>query len=963
MRTALMMLLVATSISLSPAEPLQNTDFAQAAGDAWAPADWDIPEGSAWQRAAGGPDDGWVLAWTGEGVAPPVVQRADFVTPGAGYRLSVVVRSDGTLRPLVRAVDLASGEPMASIVAEATEGWQELRVEFEPHSADVRVELFADIRQAEGAAAPRGAIAVAAVGLERVRAQEQAPLPDLGENVALGAPYTMEPPPTYSYCTDEGDAVQLTDGEYTEGHFWTRPTTVGWTGVSPKYVTIDLGQDQPIGGLSFGTAAGIAGVHWPARILIFVSEEAEAWHGVGDLVELHTDREELPPFGEYAVRRLWTGDLRTHGRFVKLVMEPTSNYLFVDEIEIFRGEDAWLAEPLGGSPITDVEQHMETVRITGLIQDQFRRDLDPIGEDIRSLPRGRRQPFEVRAMELAEAIDEMEPVPMEGFVAVLPMTDLERRIFQLQADLWRAQGKPELRLWDQHRWDPLAPSAEPEPGAAQAAVDVQMMANEYRADVFNITNASERDLRVRLRITGLPGGPNPDWISVHEVLHVGTRWFTAVAAALPEADRVGEDYVVTVPAGMVRQVWIAFNRPDLDAGSYTGSIELSAATGFSESVPLRLRIYPLRFPDETTLLVGGWSYTNMMAYGLTSQNRAEIIDHLQSHYVNAPWATRAVLQPGEYDAEGNMVTEPETWQFDEWQAAWPDARMYMVFMAVGDSFDGSAMGTEVFDRKVGAWARFWADHMQKLGLEASQLGLLLVDEPHDRGQYETIIAWAEAIEAAAPEIVTWEDPQPPSLEEHVVAMFESVDVLCPYRRQYMTRGEWYTELLAEQQAAGRDLWFYSADGPARSFDPFSYYLMQEWHAFGIGARGSCFWCFTDTGGVSCWNEYPAQGNGPYCPTYIDDTSNTPAKYMEAIREGVEDYEYLTMLESRVQELEGRGVEGARLTAARELLDTAVERVMAMDSEPNYTWDQPKDRAVQDQVRIEILQALTELSEL
>ncbi|MEA3400148.1 MAG: hypothetical protein U9R79_02775 [Armatimonadota bacterium] len=961
MRTALTMLLAAMSISLAVAEPLQNTDFAQAAGDASIPAHWDVPEGSAWQRETGGPDDGSVLAWSGEGVAPPVVQRADFLTPGAGYRLSATLHSDGTLRPLVRAVDLASGEPLASIVAEATEVWQELRAEFEAQSADVRVEIFADARHVERADAPRGAVAVARVALDKVRAKEQPPLPDLGENVALGVSYTMAPPPSYGYCTDEGDAVQLTDGEYTEGHFWTRPTTVGWSGVSPKYVTIDLGQDRPIRGMSFGTAAGVAGVHWPARILIFVSEDGQTWYEVADLVELHTQREELPPFGEYAERRLWTGDLHTHGRFVKLFMEPTPNYLFVDEIQVFRGDEAWLSEPLDGSPITEVEQHMETVRITGLIQDQFRCDLDPIGDDIRRLPLARRQPFEVRAMQLAEEIDEMEPIPMEDFVAILPMTDLERRIFGLQADVWRAQGKPQIRLWDQHRWDPLAPSAEPGPDAAAAAVELHMMANEYRADVFNITNASDRDLR--LRITGLPGGPNPDWISVHEVLHVGTRWFTAVAAALPEADRVGEDYLVTVPAGMVRQVWIALNRPDLEPGTYAGSIRLSAATGFSGSVPIRVRIYPLRFPDQTTLLVGGWSYTNATAYGLTPQNRAEIIDHLQSHYVNAPWATRGVLQPGEYDAEGNMVARPQTWQFDEWQAAWPDARMYMVFMAVGDSFDGSRMGTEVFNRKVGAWARFWADHMRELGLDGNQLGLLLVDEPHDREQYETIVGWAKAIEAAAPEIVTWEDPQPPSLDEHVVAMFESVDVLCPYRRQYMTRGQWYTELLAEQQAAGKDLWFYSADGPARSFDPFSYYLMQEWHAFGIGAMGSCFWCFTDNGRVSCWNEYTAQGNGPYCPTYIDDTSNTPAKYMEAIREGVEDYEYLTMLRSRVEELEGRGVQDARLTAARKLLDTAVGRVMAMDVEPSYTWDEPKDRAVQDRVRIQILQALTALSEL
>ena len=469
---------------------------------------------------------------------------------------------------------------------------------------------------------------------------------------------------------------------------------------------------------------------------------------------------------------------------------------------------------------------------------------------------------------------------------------------------------------------------------------------------------------MRLRLLNLSGGPNPDYISVHEVLHVGTRWFKAVAAALPHADRVGEDYSVTIRAGMTRQVWVSVNRPDLEAAAYTGAIELTAATGFCASVPVRLRVYPLRFPDQTTPLLGGWSDTNQQYnYGLTPENREAIIEHLQSHHVNAPWATRSVLPPGEYDADGTMTVEPDTARFDEWRAIWPDAKMYMVFLAVDDTFTGSDIDTdtEVFKRKVGAWARFWAEHMRKLGLEPGQLGMLLVDGPREREQYETVTAWARAIEDAAPELVTWEDPQPSHAEEHAVAMLGAVDVICPYRRNYYERGHWHRELIAEMQAAGKDLWFYSADGPARSFDPLSYYLMQPWHASDVGAKGSCFWCFTDNGRVSSRNEYPAPGKGPYCPTYIDATSNTPAKYMEAIREGAEDYEYLTILRERVVELEARGGDDDRVRAARALLDGAVARVMSIDLEPSYTWDQEKDRAVQDVVRIEILQALTDLS--
>ena len=138
--------------------------------------------------------------------------------------------------------------------------------------------------------------------------------------------------------------------------------------------------------------------------------------------------------------------------------------------------------------------------------------------------------------------------------------------------------------------------------------------------------------------------------------------------------------------------------------------------------------------------------------------------------------------------------------------------------------------------------------------------------------------------------------------------------------------------------------------------------MQQWHCFKVGAKGSCFWAFGDNGNVSCWNEYPAEGNGPYCPTYLDDESITAAKYMEAIREGVQDYEYLTMLKNRVGALEKKGIPAEELSQATKLLETACDRVMAMEKGANYRWDEEKDRGVADRVRVEILNALSELSD-
>ena len=144
-------------------------------------------------------------------------------------------------------------------------------------------------------------------------------------------------------------------------------------------------------------------------------------------------------------------------------------------------------------------------------------------------------------------------------------------------------------------------------------------------------------------------------------------------------------------------------------GSYEGRIHLSRRElDWPEDtegvIPIRLRIYPLRFPDETTLLLGGWSYTNAeRMYGVTPQNRDALIQHLREHYVNAPWATRAALPWGTFDDEGNLTEPPDTANFDAWVKRWPGAKRYMVFVAIGsyssvrDTFLGSKVGTPPFE--------------------------------------------------------------------------------------------------------------------------------------------------------------------------------------------------------------------------------------------------------------------------
>lgn len=957
-------LALATAVAALGAEAVRNADFS-AAGDRPAlAAAWELPAGGAWQRSgSAGPQGRACLVFTATRPAGGCVrQRADFLTPGATYVLRVVSRSDGRLQPAVRLWDPGQNkEVLPLVVLAAGKEWEARSLEFRPPSADLTVELYPDAGVVGGRKVTGEAAFASLQITPQGEARRRQVVPHLGENLALTRPYTLAPNPNYSLCADAGDAVQLTDGVYTEGHFWTRPSTVGWSGSAPRLINIDLGHDLPIKGVSFSTAAGVAQVRWPAHLYLFVSPDGTLWHRVGDLVALAAAHDPLPLYGEYTNHRFWTDQLRTHARYVQVVA-VSDDYTFVDEIEVIRGDDSLMAASYPDAGIGDVQAYMAETVCDELIRQQLRRDLAAVAEDLAALPEAARATPAARLAALGKQIEDLAHVPMAGFRVVLPMLPLERELFALQATVWRLQGKPALRLWAARRWDPLLPSAEPPDGSATPALAVDMMVGEYRAAALNLTNAGAEPLRLTVRLVGLPGGNNPSYVSVHSVEHVGTRWCDSVAAALPLAPAVPGGYSVEVQPGMTRQVWLTVHSTGLQAGTYAGRLELGGA-GPLRTVPLSLKVYPLRFPARTTLCLGGWDYTNNEAsYAIQPGNYRATVAYLQEHFVNMPWAGSGALPRGAFDAEGNM-TPPDTANFDNWIRVWPQAHLYAVFVPSQDNLEGEKMGTERFNKMVGSWIRFWVGHLRQRGLKPNQLALLVYDEPNSKPQYDLIAAWGRAIKAAAPEVLLFEDPQPQDANDPR-EMLGLVDIIAPYRSQYLTNpGGWLQGLYEDARKQGKSLWFYNADGPTRSFDPYSYYLVQEWHVFANGGGGSCFWAFSDGGGVSCWNEYPAKGKGPYTPFYLDDSGVTTAKYMEAVREGVEDFEYLTMLQRRVTELAKQGAPAARLAAARKLLVDGPRRVLAEDVTRCYTWDQPKNRAVQDAVRVEVLRMLVELAKV
>jgi hypothetical protein len=122
-----------------------------------------------------------------------------------------------------------------------------------------------------------------------------------------------------------------------------------------------------------------------------------------------------------------------------------------------------------------------------------------------------------------------------------------------------------------------------------------------------------------------------------------------------------------------------------------------------------------------------------------------------------------------------------------------------------------------------------------------------------------------------------------------------------------------------------------------------------------------FWAFGDNAFNSCWNAYLDQRNC-YTPLFLAPDSVTPAKHMEAIRDGVQDYEILKMLKEALDRHKGKS-KGETVAMAEALLTDWVNKVLEPIGEKEILWTVEKDRTIADTVREMALILLAKLSKL
>ena len=224
--------------------------------------------------------------------------------------------------------------------------------------------------------------------------------------------------------------------------------------------------------------------------------------------------------------------------------------------------------------------------------------------------------------------------------------------------------------------------------------------------------------------------------------------------------------------------------------------------------------------------------------------------------------------------------------------------------------------------KLHAWLKSFDLMAAELNRPAVTFFTYLKDEPNNEEDYRFVQRWGRAVRAAKSVVKTmvveqpWTAPGQRGADRAWGDLFGAVDIWCPLFSLHRP------EEAAKRQALGETIWTYTAlcQGPPTPWwhidSPLLNYRVPAWMAWRDRIKGLLYW-----GGMSYWTKvedpwqkapcylgkgvfqqgqpgivYHGEGSLVYPARAVGYDGIAPSIRLKALRDGIDDYEYLALLE-------------------------------------------------------------------
>jgi len=371
------------------------------------------------------------------------------------------------------------------------------------------------------------------------------------------------------------------------------------------------------------------------------------------------------------------------------------------------------------------------------------------------------------------------------------------------------------------------------------------------------------------------------YVPVHvQSAHVNNGWYAPYSpgnwpdALIPSSVPGGTypSFPFAVPAGQNQPVWIDVYVPKgTPAGIYTGTVTVTADGVAPVTIPLTLTVWGFTLPDRPALAsaFGGYDHSFWIAYHYSAGSDQQA---LKTNLYTALRAHRL-----------GIGVAPDVTDVGGVDALMPQQRMLEVEPDMSDA--------DLTSLKNHFVANGWVN----------SLGVLLVDEPSTQAQYDTINQLAPRFQALGIPLLA-----PIQNATAWTAINGSVDIWVPvfYECAYDAAQ------IPAKLAQGNQVWSYATgvqpnNAPTWLLDyDLIHYRIPAWLNYRHGQTGLLYWATAYWEAGDPWtnadNTSPSSGNGEGVLFYPGDkvgapNAAIPSLRLKAIRDGVEDYGYLTLL--------------------------------------------------------------------
>jgi len=385
-----------------------------------------------------------------------------------------------------------------------------------------------------------------------------------------------------------------------------------------------------------------------------------------------------------------------------------------------------------------------------------------------------------------------------------------------------------------------------------------------------------------------------------------------------------------LPANETHGFWVDIFVPDdAPAGDYSGVYQVTAAGGPGADVPVSVTVWNFSLPKTPTLETAFGSPAGVLRGYCLERAKAnketfpadwaaveeQCAQCLSEHRLNAtpPSSTLTpVAQP-----DGSFRIPPE-----QVRALREFVDRYRLNAVQTPHPDRAVKNPEAERDRLRAWLAAFDAAAKELGRPQVVFFTYLKDEPNSAEDYRYVQKWGRAVREAKSALKvlvveqTWTAPGMGGADSAWGDLYGAVDIWCPLFSLHKQ------DSAAQRQALGETVWTYTAlcqgqPTPWWHIDyPLLNYRVPAWIAWRCRMKGLLYW-----GGLSYWRQVddpwtqapvytgrgkPQQGekgivfNGEGSLVYparaVGYDGIVPTVRLKALRDGIQDYEYLALLE-------------------------------------------------------------------